>query len=284
MRTYRKNWPFSIGARGMLMSLEKPWIMGILNVTEDSFYDGGKYNLQSKAVGRALQMLEEGADIIDIGGMSSKPGAAISNPEDEMNRVLPVVRELLIRRPDALISIDTLHAKVAEACMKAGATIINDISAGTYDADILLVAAEHKAPIVLMHMQGLPDTMQHNPQYKEVVVDVMDFFNQRIDRCLKAGINDIIIDPGFGFGKTMAHNFSLLNNLTSFQMLGFPILVGLSRKSMIWKTLNVDSDHALNGTTALHMAALMNGANILRVHDVREAAECVRLFEVLRAD
>ena len=284
MRTSRKNWPFSIGARGMLMSLEKPWIMGILNVTEDSFYDGGKYNLQSKAVGRALQMLEEGADIIDIGGMSSKPGAAISNPEDEMNRVLPVVRELLIRRPDALISIDTLHAKVAEACMKAGATIINDISAGTYDADMLLVAAEHKAPIVLMHMQGLPDTMQHNPQYKEVVVDVMDFFNQRIDRCLKAGINDIIIDPGFGFGKTMAHNFSLLNNLSSFQMLGFPILVGLSRKSMIWKTLNVDSDHALNGTTALHMAALMNGANILRVHDVREAAECVRLFEVLRAD
>jgi dihydropteroate synthase len=275
---------YSLNVKGNLMLIDQPMVMGILNVTEDSFYDGGRYARKTAALNRALQMLEEGADIIDIGGMSSRPGSAISDAEEELKKVLPVVEAILEQKPEAILSIDTLHARVADACLKAGAAIVNDISAGTFDANMLSVTAEYKAPIVLMHMQGLPDTMQHHPHYQDVVTEILDFFNQRIDECLKAGIHDIIIDPGFGFGKTTTHNFSILNQLDAFQMLHFPILTGLSRKSMIWKTLETNAEQALNGTTALNMVALMKGANMLRVHDVKEAKECVRLFAALKAN
>lgn len=280
----KENKVFSLSIKGVLHSIDRPWIMGILNVTADSFFDGGRYESLEMAVLRGCAMLDDGAEVLDIGGMSSRPGAPISQATEELERVLPVVRELLIRRPDALISIDTLHASVADACLNAGAAIINDISAGTYDRDMISVVAAHKAPIVLMHMQGLPDNMQLNPLYHDVVAEILDFFNQRIDVCLNTGIHDIIIDPGFGFGKTTTHNFSILNQLDAFRMLGFPILAGLSRKSMIWKTLETNAVQALNGTTALNMVALMKGANMLRVHDVKEARECVRLFTALKGN
>lgn len=274
---------YSLRIKGCLNVIDQPLVMGILNVTENSFFDGGRYHQTDAAVNRALQMLKEGADVIDIGGMSSKPGSIISDADEELSKVLPVVKAILDHQADAIISIDTVHAKVAVACLQAGAAIINDISGGTFDENMLAVVAEHRAPYVLMHMQGLPADMQDSPQYKDVVAEIIDFFNTRLDACYKAGIADVILDPGIGFGKTMEHNFSLLKHLSDFSILGLPVLIGISRKSLIWKTLHTSAEKALNGTTALNMHALMNGAQVLRVHDVAEARECVTLFQSLKS-
>lgn len=270
--------PFTMNCKGKLIPLDQPLVMGILNVTDDSFYDGGQYKSRDSAVSRAKKMLSEGASIIDIGGMSSRPGASISLPKEEAAAVIPVIESLVSEFPEIIISVDTLHSLVAEKALKAGASIINDISAGRFDENMLKVVAEHKAVLVAMHMKGLPGTMQQAPVYENVVLEILDFFIERIEACNKAGIVDVILDPGFGFGKTNEHNFSILKHFHVFCELGRPVLAGVSRKSMIWRTLHSSPGEALNGTTALNMLALNNGANWLRVHDVKEAMDCIQLY------
>ncbi len=271
----------TINCRGHLMDFSRPKVMGILNITPDSFYDGGRLTDEEAVLKQAEKMLAGGADILDIGGMSSRPGAEIISAAEELGRVLPHVTNILARFPQAILSIDTVHASVAEACLKAGAHIINDISAGRIDAAMLTTVARHWAPYIIMHMQGLPNTMQQNPVYENVITEVMDFFAERINAGRQAGILDIVIDPGFGFGKTVEHNYTLLRNLGYFGNLGLPVLAGVSRKSMICKVLKVNPEHALNGTTAVNTIALLNGAHILRVHDVKEAVEVVKITEAL---
>jgi dihydropteroate synthase len=269
----------TINCQGKLIDLSSPKVMGILNITPDSFHDGGQFIDPALALKQAEKMLADGADFIDIGGMSSRPGAEIITIEEELNRVLPVVQNIARHLPQATISVDTLRAEVAEAVLKAGAHIINDISAGRYDAQMLETVARYKTPFIIMHMQGLPADMQHTPHYADVVSEVYDFFAERIKACRKAGILDTILDPGYGFGKTLEHNYALLRNQSYFANLRQPMLAGLSRKSMICKVLHVNPDKALNGTTAANMLALLNGAQILRVHDVKEAVECVKIWK-----
>lgn len=274
-----------INCRGKLLDLSKPIVMGILNVTPDSFFDGGRYEGLDSAIAQVEKMLEEGASIIDIGGMSSRPGAEVISVDLELKRVIPVVSEVCKRFPDVLISIDTIRGRVAEESVEAGASIVNDISAGNIDESMLSTVGRLNVPYVLMHMQGRPETMQEAPEYKEgISLSVIDFFTKKIAECRSLGIKDIIIDPGFGFGKTLAHNYELLNTLNDFKLFGLPILGGISRKSMIWRALEIDRSDALNGTTALNMVALLNGANVLRVHDVKEAVEVIYLFGYLKAD
>jgi dihydropteroate synthase len=253
--------------------------MGILNVTPDSFYDGGKYTSDRAIMNQVERMLSEGADLIDVGGMSSRPGAVLIDEELEVKRVIPVVRSILTHFPNTLISVDTVRSSVAREAAVAGAVMINDISAGKFDAKMCSTVAELQLPYVLMHMQGSPEDMQHNPEYSQVTVEVLDFFIQKLGELRALGVKDVILDPGFGFGKTVAHNYQLLTNLSAFSMLDCPVLAGLSRKSMICKVLEVNPSKALNGTTALHMVALQNGARLLRVHDVKEARETISLFE-----
>ena len=261
------------------MDLSSPQIMGILNVTPDSFYDGGKYKDLSAAIDQVGKMIEEGATIIDVGGMSSRPGADIISEKEELSRVIPVIFEIAKQYPDSIISVDTLNAKVADRAINAGASMVNDISGGLHDAEIIDVVSDHKVPYVIMHMKGTPKDMQQQAEYKDVTLDVLSFFAERL-RLMKAkGIADVIIDPGFGFGKTLAHNYKLLKQLSVFRVLDVPLLCGVSRKSMIYKLLKVPPEEALNGTTAAHMIALMGGANLLRVHDVKEAAQTIRIFK-----
>lgn len=269
----------SINCGGTLLSLDKPRVMGILNVTPDSFYDGGKYTSDRAIMNQVERMLSEGADLIDVGGMSSRPGAVLIDEELEVKRVIPVVRSILTHFPNTLISVDTVRSSVAREAAVAGAVMINDISAGKFDAKMCSTVAELQLPYVLMHMQGSPEDMQHNPEYSQVTVEVLDFFIQKLGELRALGVKDVILDPGFGFGKTVAHNYQLLTNLSAFSMLDCPVLAGLSRKSMICKVLEVNPSKALNGTTALHMVALQNGARLLRVHDVKEARETISLFE-----
>jgi dihydropteroate synthase len=271
----------TINCRGRLLSLENPVVMGVLNLTSDSFFDGGRYATEAAALNRVERMLSEGAAIIDIGGMSSRPGAEIISEEEELHRVMPHLESILFRFPEALISIDTVWAKVAGEAVNAGAAMINDISAGKIDPEMYRTAAQTGAPYVLMHMQGTPFDMQRAPVYEDVVRETLDFFITEIGKLKVAGVKDIILDPGFGFGKTVEHNYRLLNNLHVFQIPGLPVLTGLSRKSMICKVLKVNPDEALNGTTALHMVALQQGSRILRVHDVREAVEVIKLWQQL---
>ncbi len=252
--------------------------MGILNATPNSFYDQGRGSSVADMLARAEAMLAAGASILDIGGASTKPGEPISDPETELQRILPVVDALHRAFPQAWLSIDTYHSRVAKAAVEAGVSIVNDVSAGHIDPQMLATVAALRVPYVAMHMQGTPETMQHNPQYGDVVAEVRTYLAGRCADAAAAGIRDIVIDPGFGFGKTIAHNFALLRSLHTFRICGRPILAGLSRKSMICKPLHVNPEGALNGTTALHMAALQQGANILRVHDVKEAVQVVRLF------
>ncbi len=269
----------SLKAGTRLLNLEEPLIMGILNLTPDSFFDGGRYNQKvQQAVDRAARMLEEGADIIDIGGMSSRPGAALISPEEESRRVLPVIEALHRQLPQAILSIDTLHAKVARRAIEAGAHIINDISAGRVDEQMMETVAELRVPYVLMHMQGLPHNMQQRPSYTDVVREVFDFFVEKVGQLRQLGLHDIILDPGFGFGKSLSHNYQLMQQLTAFKAFDLPLLVGISRKSMINKVLNTTPEEALNGTTALHMIALERGANILRVHDVAPARQAIKIW------
>ena len=271
----------TINCKGTLLDLSTPRVMGILNLTPDSFHDGGRYSDIPCIIEHTEQMIYEGADIIDIGGMSSRPGSEVISVEEELARVIEPIKAIHERFPDAILSIDTIHAQVAEQAVLSGVSIVNDISAGTMDRNMIPTVAYLKVPYIIMHMQGTPETMQDAPSYMNVVTEVIDYLADRIAQCRSAGITDVIVDPGFGFGKTNDHNFELLKKLSLLRILDSPILAGLSRKSMITKTLGIKNADALNGTTALHAIALMNGANILRVHDVKEAVQVVKLHQAL---
>ena len=256
--------------------------MGILNLTPDSFYDGGLYNNTDRALAQTEKMLLEGATFIDVGGASSKPGAVEISADEELARVLPVIEEIHKTFPETLISIDTYISDVAKQAVAAGAAMVNDISGGNLDAKMLKTVGALGVPYVAMHMQGTPQNMQDKPSYDTILTDIRLFFAAKIDAAYKAGIHDIIIDPGFGFGKTLEHNYSLLKNISSIQMDGIPMLIGVSRKSMIYKLLQIEAADALNGTTVLNAVALQQGAQILRVHDVKEAHQAVQLIEKLK--
>jgi dihydropteroate synthase len=255
--------------------------MGILNVTPDSFYDGGRYDNISDVLKKNEQMISEGASIIDIGGMSSRPGAGIISEEEELSRVIPAIEAVSKAFPEIIISIDTIRSGVATKAVESGARIINDISAGKLDDQMYTLVSTLNVPYILMHMQGKPANMQKEPEYEDVVQDILDFFILETGKLRKLGVKDIILDPGFGFGKTVSHNFQLLKQLHVFQILGCPILTGVSRKSMINKVLKTRPEEALNGTTALHMAALLQGSKLLRVHDVKEAQQTIQLWQAL---
>ncbi|MEZ4915089.1 MAG: dihydropteroate synthase [Chitinophagales bacterium] len=261
--------------------MAKPIIMGIINYTPDSFYDGGAYANSSAAIAAAEKMLAAGSTIIDVGGMSSRPGAAVISPQTEIERVVPLVTQLAKEFPESIISIDTVYGIVAQACADVGAKMINDISAGSIDAEIVQVAAAYQLPYVLMHMQGLPQSMQQSPTYDDILVELVDFFVEKIAYVKSIGVNEIVLDVGFGFGKSIEHNFTLLKNLSMFkELFQLPVLAGLSRKSMIWKTLQTTPRESLNGTTVCNTLALWQGADILRVHDVAEACETLKLWQM----
>lgn len=270
---------FTLNCKGKLLEINSPLIMGIINVTPDSFYTGGS---NMDVLQGAKKMIDDGAGILDIGGQSTRPGSKRISVQEELDRVVPVIEQIHMHHPDTLLSIDTYQSEVAFAAAQAGASIVNDISSGIMDDHMIATVAGLQVPYICMHMQGKPETMQKNPQYENVVKEVLDFFIAKIDECKKAGIHDIIIDPGFGFGKTIEHNFQLLKYLEVFTITQKPILAGLSRKSSIYKTLNITAAEALNGTTVLHTMALMNGAWILRVHDVKEAAEAITLYNAYK--
>ena len=265
-----------------ILELSQPIVMGILNATPDSFYNKGQLSDVLSLLRQAEKMLNDGAAILDIGGASTKPGQRLIGPDEELKRVMPVIEAILSHFPDAWLSADTYHSKVAKEAVAAGVAIINDVSSGRIDKDMINTIASLGVPYIAMHMQGLPETMQLAPEYTDVVQEVYTYLESVSRECAAAGINDVIIDPGFGFGKTVAHNFSLLRSLKTFSKIGRPVLAGLSRKSMICKPLKVNPEHALNGTTALNMVALEQGANILRVHDVKEAMEVVKLYDWLK--
>jgi len=268
----------SINCKGKIINLSTPISMGIINTTPDSFYDGGKYNSVEKALRLAEKHLKEGATILDVGGYSSRPGANNISIDEELKRVIPVIEAIDKNFTGPIISIDTFRSKVAHQAIDSGAAMINDISAFNIDKDLLNVVKKFNVPYILMHMQGTPQTMQKNPNYTNVLNDIIYFFSEKINKLHKIGIHDIVIDPGFGFGKIIEDNFRLLNNLHKLSILKLPILAGISRKSMIYKILKTNSLKSLNGTTALNMIALKNGAKILRVHDVKEAQECIDLL------
>lgn len=275
--------PPSINCRGRLVVFDRVHLMGILNLTPDSFYDGGKHNTADTALKQTEQLLREGADMIDVGGMSSRPGAKVISEEKERKRVVPVIKKIAKEFPEAILSIDTVHGSVARAAVEAGAHLVNDISMGRIDKNLLPTVSELGVPYILMHLQGKsPGDMQDNPSYRNVTMEVLDSFLYHIGVLRSMGVKDILLDPGFGFGKTVEHNYTLLRELSAFQILDLPILAGLSRKSMICKPLNIDPEQALNGTTALHVLAIQNGAHLLRVHDVKEAKEVVKLMEQVR--
>lgn len=274
----------TLNCRGKLIDLSWPRVMGVLNITPDSFYDGGQLITEKDVLNRAEKMLAQGAVILDIGGMSSRPGAQIIDADEELNRVLPHVRNLCRQLPEAIISIDTIHSKVALECLNAGAHVMNDISGGLHNPEILKAIAEARAAYIIMHMQGTPANMQVEPSYKNVTTEVFEFLMNRIKACNETGIVDIIVDPGFGFGKTVEHNYDLLRNLRYFTHLNVPVLAGISRKSMICKVLKVNPEHALTGTIAANMLALMNGASILRVHDVLEAKQTIGIFKAYQGE
>lgn len=257
-------------------------IMGILNTTSDSFFDGGKYHTIETALRRCEQMMTDGADIIDIGGQSTRPGALLINTESELERTIPVIEAIIKRFPETIISIDTFRARVAGAAVETGAKIINDVSAGEDDPDMIELVARLQVPFIAMHKKGKPQDMQNNPEYGNVVKELLSYFDNKIAQLELAGIKDIILDPGFGFGKTLEHNYSIMKHLGNFHQFSRPLLVGISRKTMIWKLLKTNPEGALNGTSALNTIALMAGAHILRVHDVREAVECRSIIEALR--
>lgn len=270
----------SINIKGTVINFDTPQIMGILNVTPDSFSDGGRYKSIDDAVRQAEKMAHEGAAIIDVGGYSSRPGAAEVSLQEELDRAIPVV-EKLQNVSDTIISIDTFRSQVAEAAIEAGAHIVNDISAGDDDAEMIPTVAKLGVPYIAMHKQGLPKTMQDNPEYGDVVKEVYAYLAAKVEQCTEAGIADVVIDLGYGFGKTVEHNYELLSRLKEFEAIGVPILTGVSRKSMITRVLDISPTDALNGTSFLHAFALAGGSSILRVHDVKEAAQCLKLWQKL---
>jgi dihydropteroate synthase len=260
-----------------IFSTEKAIVMGILNLNNDSFYDGGKYIYEKQIIERCKLMLDEGASIIDIGAQSSRPGATQFSSKEEIKKLLPIITLLKNIFDNITISIDTFWGNTAKECIQAGADIINDISAGNIDKNMFSTIAKQDVPYIMMHMQGIPQNMQNNPSYKNVTMEVLTFFKYKIDKLHQLGFDKIVIDPGFGFGKTIEHNYQLLNNLAIFKSLELPILSGISRKSMIYDILDITSKDALNGTSIANTIALNNGANILRVHDVKEAIECIKI-------
>lgn len=269
---------YTLNCKGKLLTIDQPLVMGIINSTPDSFYKGHSQPGLDGILSLAGKMIQEGAAILDIGGQSTRPGSDRISPEVEIERVLPVIELIKSTYPDIILSIDTYHSRVAETAVNAGASIVNDISGGTMDPEMITAVAALQVPYICMHMKGTPENMQNEPVYEDVVKQVLDFFIQKTAECKQAGIHDIILDPGFGFGKTITHNFQLLKNIAVFNMLDRPILTGLSRKSTIYKTLGITADNSLNGTTVLNTISLVNGASILRVHDVKEAREAVDLF------
>ena len=271
----------TINCKGTLINLSTPKVMGIVNVTPDSFFDGGKLTNSNEIVLQVDKMLREGATFIDLGGYSSKPGAEFVSEAEELDRVVPIVKLLVEKFPDILLSIDTFRSEVAKQAIEHGAALINDISAGQLDEKMLETVAKLKVPYIMMHMKGTPKTMQSLANYDDLLKEMNFYFSERVAKARSFGLNDIIIDPGFGFAKTLEQNYELLQNLELLQFHDLPILAGISRKSMIYKTLETSPEHALNGTTFLHAFCLQKGANILRVHDVKEAVECVSLIRQL---
>ena len=274
---------FTLNCKGKLLILDRPMVMGILNITPDSFYIGHLNKSKDEIIRVVAQMIEDGADIIDIGGQTTKPGSWRLSADEELERIIPVIEQIQLKFPSTILSVDTYESKVAQVAVEAGVSIINDISSGEMDTNMYEVAAKLQVPYICMHMQGTPETMQQNPVYDDAVKDILDYFIKKINTLQQAGIKDIIIDPGFGFGKTVEHNFKLLKELNLFNILQKPILAGISRKSFIYKTLQLSADHSLNGTTVLNTLALQKGASFLRVHDVKEATQAVRLFQAYQS-
>ncbi|WP_034261399.1 dihydropteroate synthase [Altibacter lentus] len=274
----------TINCNGKLLDLSTPRVMGIINVTPDSFYDGGTTISSEAILKQARKMLSEGAAILDVGGYSSRPGASTVSEAEELKRVLPAIENILAEFPDTILSIDTFRAAVAKEAVIKGAAIVNDISGGRLDDTMYTTVSQLGVPYILMHMRGTPQTMAQEAKYEDVTQEVLFYFSEKLTLARQAGINDIIADPGFGFAKTRQQSFELLNQLDQFQSLEIPFLAGISRKSMVYKTLESTSEEALNGTTALNTIALLKGASILRVHDVREAVECITLVQNLKSN
>lgn len=274
---------FTLNCKGKLLLLENPLVMGIINATPDSFYEGSRFVGRDQILEQAEKMIAEEVDIIDIGGQSTRPGSKSISADEELERVIEGIDAVHKNFPGVIISIDTYYSSVAEEAVRNGASIVNDISAGTMDKEMIPIVAQLCVPYVVMHMKGTPETMQREAKYDDITRDILDFFIRKKNECNKAGIHDIILDPGFGFAKTVDHNFELLKNISVFKILDAPILIGVSRKSSVYKTLGIDKQDALNGTTVLNTIALMNGANILRVHDVKEAREAVKLCSRVNA-
>jgi len=268
---------FVLNCKGRLLVVDKPLVMGIINVTPDSFYSGSRFNLASDVLPQVEKMIKEGVSIIDVGGQSTRPGSQQLSAEAELERVIGIIESIHFNFPDTVISIDTFHAKVAIDAVAAGAAMVNDISAGGLDLNMISTVSSLNVPYVCMHMKGTPATMQQHAQYENIALETLDYFVKKVEQCRKAGIKDVIIDPGFGFAKTIEQNFLLLKQLPILRTLELPILCGLSRKSTVYKTLAVPVEESLNGTTVINTIALLNGANILRVHDVKEAKEAIEL-------
>jgi len=268
----------TINCKGQLIDLTTPKVMGILNVTPNSFYDGGMYKSSSEMLTKVGKMLSEGATFIDVGAYSSKPSAEYVSEEEELQRIIPIINLILEYYPEALLSVDTFRSEVAKLCIENGAAIINDISAGNLDDKMLETIAKYNVPYIMMHMRGTPETMQKMTSYEDIVKEILFYFSEKVANARSFGINDLIIDPGFGFAKTLDQNYEVLQKMELFEILELPLLAGFSRKSMIYKTLQSSAEEALNGTTVLNTVALTKGAKILRVHDVKEAMECITLF------
>lgn len=273
---------FTLNCKGRILSIKNPIVMGILNITPDSFYEGSRVNNTSEILFSAKEMIRHGATILDIGGQSTRPGAEEIGIDEELKRVIPAIQIIRKNFPDSFLSIDTYHHKVAEEAVQNGVDIINDISGGSFDRDMISTVASLNVPYICMHIQGTVKTMQENAQYKNVTLEVIDFFIRKIEECNKAGIKDLIIDPGFGFGKTIEHNFQLIKELESFKILKKPLLLGVSRKSTIYKTLGISANESLNGTSVLNTIGLLKGVSILRVHDVKEAVEAIKLCNYMK--
>jgi dihydropteroate synthase len=269
---------FTLNCKGRLLVIDEPVVMGIINVTPDSFYSGSRQASTDDALRNADKMLTEGATILDVGGQSTRPGSETIGVDEELQRVMPAIEAIIKRFPDSYISIDTYYSAVAKQAVKAGACLVNDISSGDLDSEMIITVAALHVPYIAMNMKGTPATMQQMAQYENVTREVLDYFIKKVEQCRLAGINDVIVDVGFGFAKTFQHNFQLLKDLSAFKILQKPLLVGLSRKATIYKTLQITAEEALNGTTVLNTIGLSNGANILRVHDVKEANEAIKLL------
>lgn len=271
----------TINCNGQLIDLTTPKVMGIVNLTPNSFYDGGKLTDEKSVLLQVEKMLTAGATFIDVGGYSSKPNAEFVSEEEELQRVIPIVQSIIKEFPKVLLSIDTFRSQVAQQSVEQGVAIVNDISAGSLDQNMMRTVSQLRVPYIMMHMKGTPKTMQSLAQYDDVVKEILFYFSEKIAMARSFGISDVIVDPGFGFAKTIDQNFELLHKLELFKILELPLLIGVSRKSMIYKTLETEAEFALNGTTSLNTIALMKGAKILRVHDVKEAVECVKLYQKL---